>query len=62
MLYFDAWVENKIPRGRYYPVYTSQTPGFDTNSGQNRVFELIVNFIPTFSVFFSLAFLRKIYT
>jgi hypothetical protein len=31
MLYFDAWVENKIPRGRDYLAYTSQTPDFDLN-------------------------------
>ena len=55
MPYCDVWAENNNTEVGMY----AQTFYFDANSAQNRVFWLIVRFIPTFSVFSIYLFRRE---
>ncbi len=56
MLCYDVWAGKNNYRGRYYLAKTSQTPDFDANQAQNRVFERIIRIIPPLSNFSFLAF------
>ncbi len=57
MPYCDVWAENNNTEVGMY----AQPADFDANLVQNRLVWFIIRFIPTFSVFSFLLFLKNIY-